>query len=357
MPTFSSILALAALTTSALSGVISPAAKRADDTPELDVQLTQIKGTVVKAIVTNTGDKALNIFNLNFFGDKSPVKKVAVMREAIEVPFGGVRVRPATSALSSDTFTSLAPGASFEDEFDIAFTSDLSLGGPVVLRAQGFVSTTEDGKKLNGVVRYKSNELEFDVDGPAAAKSFAALSHIAKRAKLSSCEGADGDATKLALRDGVDLATRSATEAAAGGARFQEYFKTNDEATRTLVADRFRALANESSSETEGKTSYYCADPYAICTSNVLAYTIPAEDIVVNCPIYYTLIEHLSPECHGQDRVTTTLHEFAHAPGVFSPGTDDLAYGYEAASALTTEEALNNADSFALFAQAINVNC
>ena len=55
-------------------------------------------------------------------------------------------------------------------------------------------------------------------------------------------------------------------------------------------------------------------------------------------------------DVQAQDQATTVLHEFAHAPGVYSPGTDDLGYGYAAATALTTAQALNNADSFALYA-------
>ena len=39
----------------------------------------------------------------------------------------------------------------------------------------------------------------------------------------------------------------------------------------------------------------------------------------------------------------------AHAPGVFSPGTEDLGYGYQAATALSASQALDNADSYALF--------
>ena len=54
--------------------------------------------------------------------------------------------------------------------------------------------------------------------------------------------------------------------------------------------------------------------------------------------------------CHAQDQATTTLHEFTHAPGVYQPGTEDLGYGYDAASQLSAQDALNNADSYALYA-------
>lgn len=52
----------------------------------------------------------------------------------------------------------------------------------------------------------------------------------------------------------------------------------------------------------------------------------------------------------AQDQATTVLHEFTHAPGVYAPGTDDHGYGYAASTALSASAALNNADSYALYA-------
>ncbi|OAX85082.1 hypothetical protein ACJ72_00554 [Emergomyces africanus] len=357
MRSLSSILAVAAFTTAAIAGVVPPAGKRADNIPELDVKLTQIDGTMVRAVVTNNGGEGLNILTLNFFKDMSPVKKVSVYSEGVEVPFAGVRLRHKINGLSSEVFTYLAPGESFEDEFDVAFTTDLSKGGHVVLRAQGYASTTNtDGQTLSGAVRYSSNELEFDVDGTTAAKTFAALNNLSKRARLTSCSGSRQSDTEQAIQGALILAAEAATAARAGSAKFIEYFKTNDLETRNLVAARFDAISRESASTDIGRTTYYCDDPNSICTPNILAYSIPARNLVSNCPAYYGL-EHLTARCHGQDQVTTSIHEFAHIPGVFSPGTDDLAYGYEACTALSTEEALNNADSFSLFANAVQVGC
>ncbi|KGQ01853.1 hypothetical protein PAAG_11429 [Paracoccidioides lutzii Pb01] len=339
----SGILVVAAFITSTFAGVIQPVAKDARDSEELDVKLTQVDGTVIKAVTLLQSRKSPSI-----------VKVLIDIQEshALRSPFGGIRVRHKTSDLSSDVITHLAPGESFEDEFDVAFTSDLSQGGPIVLQTQGYVPTTDTGgKTLSGVVRYKSNKLEIDVDGTTAAKSFAAMNQFAKIAKLSSCEGSQGDDTRRALRDCASLSTLSAAQAWAGGPKMMEYFKANDETTRKLVADRFTAIALESSNLTGGSTTYYCRDPYNICTNNIIAYTIPAENLISNCPIYYTEFDNVNRKCHGQDRVTTSLHEFTHAPSVFSPGTKDIAYGYDACILLSTRDALNNADTFALFAQ------
>lgn len=47
---------------------------------------------------------------------------------------------------------------------------------------------------------------------------------------------------------------------------------------------------------------------------------------------------------------TTTLHEYTHAPAVFSPGTEDNAYGYSASTSLSSSAAVLNADTYALYA-------
>jgi deuterolysin len=82
----------------------------------------------------------------------------------------------------------------------------------------------------------------------------------------------------------------------------------------------------------------------------VLAYTLPSNNIIVNCPIYYSELSLITSRCYGQDRATTTLHEFTHAPAVVSPFCEDYAYGYAASTSLPASQALQNADNYALFA-------
>jgi Deuterolysin metalloprotease (M35) family. len=86
------------------------------------------------------------------------------------------------------------------------------------------------------------------------------------------------------------------------------------------------------------------------CETNVLAYTLPSQNVIANCDIYYSDLPALTNKCHNQDQATTTLHEFTHAPGVYSPGTEDNGYGYSAATALSSADAVLNADSYALYA-------
>jgi deuterolysin len=192
----------------------------------------------------------------------------------------------------------------------------------------------------------------------------------------SGCSTAQKTATTKALANCKALANSAATAALSGSStKFSECtqfisfhnpeipaqkeapltirsvdFKTTSSTTRTTVSNRLKAVATECGSITSGKTTYYCTDVYGYCESNVLAYTIPSQNVIVNCPLYYSALPALTGSCHAQDQATTTLHEMTHAPGVYSPGTQDNGYGYAAATSLSSSAAVLNADSYALFA-------
>jgi hypothetical protein len=77
---------------------------------------------------------------------------------------------------------------------------------------------------------------------------------------------------------------------------------------------------------------------------------VPSANFITYCPIFFSDLPALASSCHAQDQATTVLHEETHAPGVYSPGTQDLGYGYAAATRLSASQALNNADTYALYA-------
>lgn len=213
------------------------------------------------------------------------------------------------------------------------------------------------GGKVTGSLPFTSNELSIDVDGAKASTVMKAVAPLDRRTKVASCSGSRGSALNQALQNTVTLANKAAQEATSGSSsKFREYFKTTSSSTRQTVAARLRAVAKEASSTSSGSTTYHCDDPYGYCDPNVLAYTLPAYNIIANCDIYYSYLPALSSSCHAQDQATTTLHEFTHAPGVYSPGTQDYGYGYQAATALSAYQALNNADSYALYANGMNPN-
>ncbi|KAI4281091.1 MAG: hypothetical protein L6R38_003953 [Xanthoria sp. 2 TBL-2021] len=331
--------------------------KRASD---VVVTLSSAGGSVVKASIKNNAKETLKFLKSGTFLDSAPVDKATVFKDGAPVAFKGVLKRIQTAELSEEVFATLAPGATLENTFELAAVTDLSAGGAFEVVAEGAVplasagSTELSGSELN----FRSNKLSITVDGAAAARVAPAVHILDDRTVVTSCGGSQGTALSTALANSQRLSNAAATAAQSGSAaKFQEYFKTTTTSARNTVAARFRGVATQSGSTTNGGTRYYCGDPYGYCSSNVLAYTLPSQNIIANCPIYYSNLPALTSQCHRQDQATTTLHEFTHAPATYSPGTQDNGYGYAAATALSSSQAINNADSYALFANAIYVGC
>ncbi|KAI8943090.1 hypothetical protein NX059_001121 [Plenodomus lindquistii] len=322
----------------------------------LSVELSPAGNSVVKVKVTNTGAKAVNLLSKGTLLDEElPVEKVSMYSAggSAKVPFEGLKVRLLTSGLSTDDFVSLAAGETKEITVETAALHSLNEGGDFDVFAKGLLPFAEEGStELAGSLTYESNKLTMAVDGAQAATVSKAL---AKRTTInSSCTGTKLTAVRTALSNCARLATSAAT-AASAGTKLSTYFKSTTTATKNTVSARLRAISSDCSGGS--KTTTGCTDTYGGCASNVLAYTVPSLNVIVYCPLFFSALPALSSTCHAQDQATTVLHEEAHAPAVYSPGTDDLGYGYAAATALSTSQALNNADSFALYANAVYVNC
>ncbi|KAJ6105016.1 hypothetical protein N7486_003705 [Penicillium sp. IBT 16267x] len=315
----------------------------------LDVTLSQVENTQIKAVVKNIGQEEVTFVHLNFFGDSAPVKKVVVYQDNVEVMFEGIKRRIKLQGLTTDALTTLGVGKTVEDVFDIAATTDLSRGGSLTLQSNGLVPLVREGAVFD-YVPYRSNCLEIEVDAVQASQIVKAIPILDRRTHVSCDNATLKQQLTDALRKTSSLAAGAAIAAQNGSAsKFQEYFKTTNDSVRAVVAARLDAVAREANS-TASATTYYCSDAYGYCESNVLAYTIPSRNAIANCGIYYSYLLEVSEICHHQDRATTSLHEFTHAPGVYSPGTEDYGYGYAASTALQSREAVMNADTYALYA-------
>ena len=330
----------------------------------IDVNLESLGDAQVKVTVTNNADHSISVLKLNSIFDESPIQKVHVYKDGSheELPFHGIQPRYDLDYITPDDFTPLAPGANISSQFDIAETLDLSSGGTYSISAQGVFLTSSDTNtsSITGVAPYKSNVLTLHLDASDISTRSPIL--LSRRADLSvdSCTNTpQGTILQTALRNAALLSRQSSVAARLGPAsKFHEYFRTTSPHIRRSVSSRFAAIAHEASSLSKpsltskggkGKVTYHCTDPFSYCRDGILAYAIPQQSIVVNCPMYYRLPD-LTDRCHGQDQATTTLHEFTHASVVYAPNTVDFAYGYGASVALEPEEAVRNADSFALFA-------
>ena len=296
--------------------------------------------------------------------------------------------------MTADAFANLAPGATLESTFDLATVTDLKAGGAFDVVAEGaFALAGADSTSLSdSKVYYRSNTLSITVDGAYAASVAPAIHVLDQRTVETSCSGAQQTSLTNALSNVVRLSNAAATAATSGSAsKFNEYFKTTATSARNTVSARLQGVAAQAGSTNSGSTTYYCTDPYGYCDPNVLAYSkypsttssksrvrelfnrtllkflnanthitfsaLPSQNLIANCGIYYSELPLLTTTCHAQDQTTTSLHEFTHAPATYSPGTADNAYGYAASTALSSSQAILNADTYALYANAIYVGC
>jgi deuterolysin len=283
--------------------------------------------------VVFTNSRYILLLAYNFIGTK--------------VPFEGIKIRLLTSGLSSDDFLTLGAGETKQVTVETAALHTLNDGGDFDVFAKGLLPYAEaNSTELAGNFGYESNKLTMTVDGVVAATVAKA---ITKRSTVgSSCTDTKLTAINTALSNSQKQASAAAS-AASVGTKLDTYFKSTSSSTKSEVVGRLTAVAADCGSSSS-TTSTNCNDPYNGCSSNVLAYTIPNQNFIAYCDIFFSALPAVTSTCHGQDQASTVLHEETHAEGVYSPGTDDLGYGFAAASSLSTSDALMNADSYALYA-------
>lgn len=322
-------------------------------TSPLDVQLEQVGNSGVKATITNTGASDLKVLKTGTILDSAPVEKVQVFQGNSKLDFQGIRLRVHTAGFEEESFQIIPAGQTIEVSFDAAELHDLAASGEYDFVANGVLSYASlEGTEIAGAVPYSSNTLTATVDGAEAANVRTAF--LNKRTAIQSdCTSSKLTSTRNAVSACRSFAAAASSAALSNSAKLQEYFKSTS--VGSTVAAVFGRVITECSSTTSGSSRTYCSDIYGACSSNVLAYTLPSASYIVNCPLYFSALPAVSGTCHAQDQATTTLHEVTHLNQV--AGTDDLGYGYSAATRLSSSQALNNADSYALFANAIHVGC
>ncbi|KAK3192537.1 hypothetical protein K4F52_001336 [Lecanicillium sp. MT-2017a] len=345
----------------ALAGMASAAAVNTNASP-VSVSLSSMGDTTVKAVITNNGDKDYNIMHKGTILDSVPVNKFQVTKGADTASFHGIKVRMGTTGFHEDDFTALSPGESKEVVVDLASIYGLDKSGAYDVSASGRFRVAEAGSTelVRGAgVRFSSNSVKINVDGHKASQVTKAIHE-----SLASRSTIDSDCTasqKTTVQDGIDKCkaqANAAADAAVNGSasKFKEYFMSTATKDRSYVADRFKAVAKECGATDGGVLTVHCKDTYGYCRSNDFAYTVSDDDTVVWCNEYYNAPLETST-CHGDDKTGTTIHEFTHASSVFDPPTEDHAYGYDDCVALDRAEALENADTYEYYANAIHLDC
>lgn len=318
------------------------------------VTLTRLEGTKVRAAVTNRDDVEYNLFIRGTFLDQVPINKFHVRTKDSNARFAGIFQRLSYENPSPESFRAIYPRQTLAIEVELAELYDMDVEGPYDISTAGRIYYAEaNSTELTGkALTFNSNRLSFKVDSFKAHMHSKVVDKIAKRTELQSdCTNDNLAAITTALDNCQKLAKDAATAATSGDAdKFEEYFMTTNQTTRNTVAERLEAVAADCAATQSGPTRTYCTDVYDGCASNVLAYTLPAYNYIAYCPLFFDNLPALTNRCHNQDQATTVLHEETHAPDVYAPGTLDNAYGYDAAMDLSSDAAVNNADTYALYA-------
>jgi deuterolysin len=256
----------------------------------------------------------------------------------------------------------LKAGESYNTEIDAAAVHDLS-DGAHTFYASGSIPYAEAGSTtLTGKsIAFKSNTITATVDGAAARRVRKEVSFV-KRAIIA-------DDCSINQKKIIDNTHQNCAQISGDAAirvesppnfepLFRKFFKDNDDNAdaHDLVFDPFLAVSHECSGFGRNTTTTHCKDILKQCKDNILTYSIPSENFIVKCPLFFTL--PIRQSCNGQDMTTTTIHQMLLLPSVASPVLQEIANGVEAAEALDANSTLNNADSYALFAGwASNPSC
>lgn len=272
-----------------------------------------------------------------------------------EVDFEGLDIFIDTDNLDDRAFQTVEAGRAFSFNFDVAAVHNLVAGGNHKIQAKGRIPYAVEGSnKIAGYLKYTSNTIETTIDGAKAAGARLNFNNE-PRANVTNCSGSKLSAINNAISECNRLAVAAQEAAASGSAgRMEEYFMSSSKSTRSTVSGGYSKVQDQCDSTSSGQEAS-CEDASGHCDeSGALAYTHNG-DYMVYCDPFFNNLGASPSTCHQKSRATTFLHETTHLSAV--KRTKDLAYGYDALRKLSNSDAMNNADTYALFSNAVDLDC
>lgn len=338
--------------------------------------LRSVGNSAVRATIQNTGYEALRLFTPGSLLDSSPIEKTEIFSgckfilsktrtlgkthgfadlfTADLIPFNGIRLHLITTNIPEDAFRTLAVNESIEAEWDPAEVHDLSAGGRFDYQVSGqFLVTAPNSTAITGTIPFHGT-LSPEVDGTTAAGVHHGYQAKMKRSTMGeTCTPTQSTQVRAAEKVCNELALQAAAVAKRKNRNTDryvaEYFRSADTATRAEVEKVLRKTAQECSPKgTFGEIN--CDNTRKRCNRSIYAFTVVNKDYnwIAYCPEYFQELQPQAKVCHANDRAITTLHEVTHVPQI--KGTKDYAYEYPGVKKLGRDAAINNADSYALFA-------
>lgn len=188
----------------------------------------------------------------------------------------------------------------------------------------------------------------------AAPATDAIVSNLATRGSIGSTCTADNIKIIKAAQTRCKSLADAGAAATTDDTLMQRFFKDTDATTKATVKGVFTKLQTEClNGKGSGKIS--CGNAQSdLCVDDSYAVAYDSTNTIVLCDRYFNNVD-ASSSCKTIDRGMGLLHESTHLSTV--KGTDDNAYGYDECIELSKEKALNNADSYAYFAQSALLEC
>ncbi|KAH9936816.1 Metalloprotease [Epithele typhae] len=349
-----------ALFTLALSAALSLAgpAKRA---PALEVSLSapanvaSIDEIKITAAVTNTGSEDVKVLKYGTVLDGAlATRSFKVSKGGVEADFIGIKLQIDMSLAGDSAFVVIPAGETILVEHDVAPLFDFEALGAGSFEFEPlttFQVVDEDARPNAYKVSVKT--LKVNVKSDVQKRELRAID---KRAVVSCSSSSMASFISASYTEGKSLASIASSYIASNGANslFRSYFGSS---STSSVRSVLNAVANENSSS----RTLNCSDPYGVCGSGVIAYTlISGSRPIYYCSIFYNEVA-TSRLCSGTTvasrnvRGGTTLHELTHA----ASNTGDVGYGcaYDMSLAASSpSSALSNADNYNCFATQVYQN-
>ncbi|KAF8626732.1 hypothetical protein AX17_006498 [Amanita inopinata Kibby_2008] len=321
--------------------------------------VNSVKDLKFTATVKNAGSEAVKLLNYaTILDNKLPTRSFSIMKDGSEIGFKGVKMSVSLGELDDSSFTTLKSGQSVHLTHEVASLFDFKSAGAGTYTVQPHASFVAMGVNDDPAtatfqrVVANANTLTVKVAGDLANREL----HREKRAVDICGSPSEASFIDASYNEGQNLASVASNYVNTyfgTDSLYQAYFNNGDPNTVISVLDN---VAFENS----GSRTLDCSDPYGACSPGVIAYTVISTTDIYYCGIFFNEVP-TSSLCTGTTvnsrsvRGGTTLHELTHA----TSGTSDVTYGCANDQALSTSNALQNADSYNCFATQVyqNLGC
>jgi deuterolysin len=258
-------------------------------------------------------------------------------------------------------FQMIEAGESVVRKLEIMPEFELAAGEKYYLQLGGFMPFYHANQKPS-VADSQSQIFEADILPFTAPLELPPTSYrrIAEAATVpnvlvTTCSDAEMNAKLVkTIPHGLEQAKKTLAFIKTGNSRdtLTNFFKSNDEATKKVISDRFSAII-KTLEGTTGPGKVGCSEAtgpdkrnHQLCVqAGAVAMTDPTSGKVSFCPASKRYPVEFK-RCGDSKWGGTLIHELTHSGVVFKPTTQDITYALQGCKALSTARALNNANSF-----------